>query len=419
MRDNAVKVEKTSSPSPKVQFTGYQVFVVGILAFLQFTIILDFMILSPLGAFLMPALHISPAQFGRVVSVYAFSAGISGIFASGFADRYDRKKLLLFFYIGFTIATLLCGLAPTYEFLLVARMVTGIFGGVIGSIVFAITTDLFPLEARGRVMGFIQTAFSASQVLGLPLGLFLANHWGWHMPFLAIVGISAVAIAVIFRFLRPLTDHLGKRVDTNPLHHFLATIKNKKYLKAFGATALLSTGGFMIMPFSSAFTVNNLKIDMAHLPVIYMVTGVCSLIFGPLVGRASDAFGKFRLFTLGSILSMIMVVIYTNLGPTPLPMVLLVNIVMFLAITSRMIPSQALMSAIPSPTSRGSFMSVSSSLQQLSGGLSSLLAGMIVTESASGHIEHFDRIGWVLVGTTGLTLFMMYQIHQKITEKLD
>lgn len=162
----------------KSAFTPYQKFVVAVLAFLQFTIILDFMILSPLGAILMPSLKITPSQFGLVVSAYAFCAGSAGLLASGFADRFDRKRLLLFFYCGFLAGTLFCGLAPNYEMLLAARMLTGLFGGVIGSIVFAIATDLFPLEMRGRVMGVVQTAFAGSQVLGIPLGLYLSTKYG-------------------------------------------------------------------------------------------------------------------------------------------------------------------------------------------------------------------------------------------------
>jgi predicted MFS family arabinose efflux permease len=164
-------------------FTRYQVFIIAILSILQFTVILDFMVLSPLGAMLLPTLHITTAQFGLVVSAYAFSAGASGILAAGFADNYDRKQLLVFFYAGFLVGTVFCALAPTYEFLLVARIVTGVFGGVIGSVGFAIISDLFRFEVRGRVMGFVQMSFAASQILGLPIGLLLANKFGWHSPF--------------------------------------------------------------------------------------------------------------------------------------------------------------------------------------------------------------------------------------------
>ena len=410
---------KSKKNTPKIQFTSYQVFVVGVLAFLQFTIILDFMILSPLGATLMPALQINASQFGLVVSAYAFSAGISGIMAAGFADRYDRKKLLMFFYFGFILGTLLCGLAPNFHFLLGARIVTGLFGGVIGSIVAAISTDLFPIEARGRVMGFIQTAFAASQIMGLPFGLFLAGRWGWHSPFLLIVAFSLIAGIVIFKYLKPIKDHLGKKSDQNPFHHLVTTLKNKRYLLAFAATSLLSIGGFMIMPFASAFSVHNLGIDLQHLPLVYMVTGVSSMIFGPFIGRAADAYGKYNVFIFGTLVSIAMVILFTHLEQTTLPLFMLINATMFLGISSRMIPSQALMSAVPTMASRGSFMSMSASIQQISGGLGSALAGAIVVTSADGRIEHFDKVGYVVAGSSLFTLYLMYLIHLRINDKKD
>lgn len=397
-------------------FTGYQKFVVAVLAFLQFTIILDFMILSPLGAFLMPALNISTAQFGYVVSAYAFSAGISGILAAGFADRYDRKKFLLFFYIGFLIGTLCCALAPTYHFLLAARMVTGIFGGVVGSVVFAITTDLFPFEMRGRVMGILQTAFAASQILGLPAGLFFANHWGWHSAFFMIVIVGVIVGLVIQLKMRPLREHLNYKTDRKALHHLLHTLTDRNFLLPFSLTALLSTGGYLLMPFGSAFTVNNLKIHFDHLPMIYLITGIAAIAIGPLVGRMADKFGKFRVFSFGTVISMVVIVYYTHLGPTALWYVIAVNVLMFVGIFSRMIPSQALMSAIPSPQNRGAFMAVSSSLQQIAGGFASILAGAIVNKLPNDELEHYDILGYVLVGTMLACLIMMYRIHLRIPE---
>jgi predicted MFS family arabinose efflux permease len=399
-----------------IKFTGYQKFVVALLAFLQFTIILDFMIISPLGAMLMPALKISPSQFGVVVSVYAFSAGISGLLAAGFADRYDRKKLLLFFYGGFILGTLFCGLAPTFEFLLAARLVTGLFGGVIGSICFAIVTDLFPLEMRGRVMGLMQTAFAASQILGIPAGLYFSNLWGWHAPFLMIVAVSAIVGVAIVMYLKPIDEHLKLQTDRGAVKHLVSTVTYPKYLFAFAVTAMLSIGGYMLMPFGSAFTVHNLGIAMESLPMIYLVTGVMTIFIGPLVGRASDSFGKFNTFVFGSILSMIMVVIYTNLGITPIVTVIIVNVIMFVSIFSRMIPSQALMSAIPDPANRGAFMSVSSSLQQIAGGLASVVAGLIVVEGKDGVLEHFDTLGYVMVVIAVVSLVMMYFIHRQVAE---
>lgn len=165
--------EPQSSTAAPLAFTGYQKVIAGLLAFLQFAVILDFMVMAPLGAVIMPALKIEPARFGMIVSAYAFSAGLSGLLAAGFADRFDRKKFLLFFYVGFLAGTLWCGLAQSFASLLAARIVTGVFGGVIGSVVLAIATDLFAPQLRGRVMAVIQTAFSASQVLGITVARLL------------------------------------------------------------------------------------------------------------------------------------------------------------------------------------------------------------------------------------------------------
>lgn len=397
-------------------FTGYQKLVVMLMAFLQFSIILDFMVMSPLGAMLMPALQITPSQFGLAVSAYAFSAGISAISAAGFADRFDRKSLLLFLYAGFILGTFLCAIAPTFHFLLFGRIVTGIFGGVIGSVALAITTDLFSLQMRGRVMGVVQTAFAASQILGLPIGLYFANIWGWHAPFTMIVVVSVTVWGIIMLYLKPVDAHLKLPTDKNPFLHLWSTVTNSQYVLAFAATGLLTLGGYMLMPFGSAFTVHNLGIDLEQLPILYLVTGVSAIAVGPLVGRASDTCGKFNVFLFGAVLTMIMVAIYTNLGTTPLPWVLLVNVLLFVGIFARMIPTQALISAIPDPGSRGAFMAVNSSLQQISGGVASVLAGLIVAQGSTGKLEHFEHLGFILITTVLLTVGMMYLIHRRVPE---
>jgi predicted MFS family arabinose efflux permease len=402
----------------KQGFSQYQSLLIALLAFVQFTIILDFMIMSPLGAIIMPALNITATQFGVAVSAYAFSAGISGILAAGFADRFDRKRLLLFFYLGFTAGTALCALAPNYHLLLIGRIVTGLFGGVIGSVVLAIITDLFALNLRGRVMGFVQTAFAASQVLGIPAGLFLSNHWNWHVAFGALVGLSIVTIAAILLVMRPVNAHLLLKQDSNAFAHLIATVSQPRYTLAFGVTTLLATGGFMLMPFGSAFTVHNLGIDIVHLPTIYLISGLFSIFTGPLVGKASDAFGKFPVFMFGSTVSVIMVLIYTHLGEVSLTTVIVVNVLMFVGIFSRMIPSQALISAIPVPSQRGSFSAISASLQQLSGGLGSVLAAAIIAQNADGSLRHFDVLGYIVVATSILSLIAMYFVQKSVASQV-
>ena len=395
-------------------FSRDQSILVALLALVQFTIIIDFMIMSPLGAIIMPALDISAAQFGLAVSAYAFSAGISGVLAAGFADRFDRKRLLLFFYGGFTLGTALCAVAPTYEMLLTGRVVTGLFGGVIGSVVLAIVTDLFTLQLRGRVMGFVQTAFAASQVLGIPAGLFLSNHWNWHVAFGALVGLSIAGMVAVLFLMKPVNGHLLLKQDKNAFRHLIATVTQPRYWLAFSVTTLLATGGYMLMPFGSAYTVHNLGIDIVHLPTIYLVSGLFSIFIGPLVGRASDAFGKFPTFVFGSAVSIVMVLIYTHLGPVSLTVAILVNVLMFVGIFSRMIPSQALISAIPEPSQRGSFSAVGASLQQFSGGLGSVLAAALIAQNADGSLRHFDRLGFVVVTTAVISMIAMYFVQRPI-----
>jgi predicted MFS family arabinose efflux permease len=408
-------VHSTSAvPAAARGFSSYQKLAIGLLMFLQFTIVLDFMILSPLGALLIPALSITPAQFGLLVSTYAFSAGAAGLLAAGFTDRFDRKRLLLFFYVGFLLGTLLCALAHSYQSLLFARMITGVFGGVIGSVVFAITTDLFDYGLRGRVMGLIQTAFAASNIIGIPLGLYLSNRWGWNSPFLLIVGTGvAVGVLIVLR-LRPIDAHLKLRPERSALHHFAHTLVMPQYLQAFATTGLLTVGGFILMPFMSAFSVHNLGVTLDRLPLVYMITGLCSVIAGPLIGRMSDAVGKYLVFVFGCAATIIMVTIYTHLAVTPLWLVVLVNVLLYVGVASRMISASALMSAIPSPLDRGSFMSISASIQQISGGVAATVGGLIVTQTVSGALEHFDVVGYVLTATSLLSVVMMYFINRRI-----
>lgn len=403
----------------KFSFTPYEKFVIALLAFLQFTVIVDFMVLSPLGAILMPELGISTSQFGLLVSVYAFSAGTSGVCAAGFADRFDRKKMLLFFYAGFVLGTLFCGIADSYPALLCARVVTGIFGGVIGSIAFAIITDLFKMEVRGRVMGFVQVAFSASQVLGIPIGLYLATRINWHATFLMIAAIALLVGTAIALKLKPITGHLRGSHDKSAFLHLWHTASNPYYIQGFTATLLLATGGFMIMPFSSAFLVNNVLIPERELSFIFLVTGLVSIFTGPLLGKLTDRFGKYRLFVTGSILSMVMVVVYTHLGPHPIWVVMVTNTILWLGISSRMISSSALISGVPSVKDRGAYMGINSSIQQISGGVASVIAGLIVYQPAkNAPLQHYDIIGYLTVCSMLFTLGMMYVIDRQVAKKL-
>jgi len=403
--------------SNKTKFTSYQWLVVVILTFLQFTVILDFMVLSPLGAILLKEMNLNTPQVGAVVSAYAISAFASGVMSAGFADRFDRKKYLIFFYIGFLIGTYLCAIANSYITLLLARIVAGIFGGVISSISFAIVTDLFKSNERGRVMGFLHTAFSASQILGIPIGLKLANEFGWHSSFLFIVLTGIPVLFICLKFFKPITGHIQAGVQINPIRHFINTLVNKSHLKAYTATVLLSTGGYMMMPFGSAFSTNNLGISIEDLPLMYTVTGLFTIVAGPLIGKLSDRTSRFNIFLAGSILSAMVVLYYTRLGITPFWVCVAISVVMFMGITARIVSSQALFSMVPEPGNRGAFMSVNASVQQLSGGIAAACAGQIVGQSDSGMILHYDTLGNVVCFTMLIATIMVYRLDKFVRLK--
>jgi predicted MFS family arabinose efflux permease len=395
-------------------FTRYQKLVIAMLAFLQFAVIIDFMLMAPLGALIMPDLNATTGQFGTVVSAYAFAAGAAGFLAAGFADRFDRKKLLLFFYTGFLIGTAWCGLAASFESLLAARIVTGLFGGVIGSVVLAIATDLFAPEQRGRVMGFVQTAFAASQILGIPIGIWLSTSWNWHVPFLSLAALGVVVGLVIALVMRPVNAHLTLRQERSPMAHLFHTLVEPRHALSFLAMLFLATGGFMLMPFSSAFTVYNLGIDLGHLPVIYLFTGIAMIFFGPLAGKLTDAYGRLPIFLTGTTIMAVMTVIYTHLDHSTLLVITLINVVLFAGIFSRMIPFQTLMTQVPAATHRGSFNAVSSSLSQLAGGVAAVVAGYIVTEGADGRLQHYEVAGYVVVATGILASFLVWKIDRDV-----
>lgn len=400
------------------KFSGYQKFVIAILALTQFTVVLDFMVMSPLGDLLMKSMQLSTKQFGIAVFSYAFSAGISGFLTAGFADSFDRKKLLLFFYIGFIVGTLFCGLASNFYTLVAARVFTGIFGGVIGSISMAIVSDLFPIEKRGRVMGFLQMGFGTSQVLGIPISLYIANHFGWQSPFFLIVGIALIIWLFIVLKMKPITKHLEvKDKDTNALQHLIHTIQNRNYRIGFLTTALMSLGGFMIMPWGSVYAINNLHVTQEQLPLLFMIAGVATLLMMPLIGKISDKINKFTIFTFASAWMIIVVVIYANLGVTSFTIVVILNVLMMMGVMARMVPSVALVSELPKLQDRGAFMSVNSSLQQMAGGIAAAIGGMIVVQkNTHSPIEHYDTLAYVVSFFVILCVIMLYRVQKIIKE---
>lgn len=402
----------------KKVFTSYEVLLVSILTVLQFCVVLDFAVMAPLGAQLMRELQISAKEFGILVSSYAFSAGISGILLAGIADKFDRKKMLLVILIGFIGGTLLCAVAMNYHFLVFARIVAGFFGGVLSATSFAIITDIFPFQVRGRVMGFVQMAFAGSQVLGIPIGLYFASTVGWHVPFYIIVTIAIILFLVILKYVNPINAHLNITNKLGFVKNFASIFTNKNYLWAFATTFFLATGGFLIMPYSSPFLVNNIGIKEIDLTFIFFVAGLGTLIASPVFGWMSDKYGKFNLFAIGSVLSAVMIYLYTNLSQSSLYEVIVINTILTIFVSSRMITSTALITAIPTNEERGAFMNISSSIQQLSGGVATYLGGLILIQNTDNKFTNFDTLGLVTIISMVFCVALMFNIDRIIRKRM-
>jgi len=381
-----------------------------VLAAVQFCNIMDFMIMMPLGHQMMRIFSISAQQFSLLVSVYSLSAGVSGFVMAFFADRFDRKRLLVFVYAGFAVGTLACALAPTYLFLLAARLITGIFGGVIGSIVLAIVSDLVPLKRRGEAMGIINTAFSTASVLGVPLGLFLASLISWHAPFLFIVAICGPVLYLIHRLVPKIDTHLSFE-KVSPFHVLKNIWDNRNQVRALAFVCVLMFAHFIIIPFLSPSMVANVGFTEAELAWIYFLGGAVSIITGPWIGRLADRMGKQRVYVISGFAALFPCFLITHMGPTALPLALFVTTFFFIASGGRMIPAFAVVSGTVLPKNRGSFMSLQSCLQHVSMGLASFLAGMIVSrDPTTGALLHYQVVGYISLMAGVLSLYMIGRI---------
>ncbi|MGE0631609.1 MAG: MFS transporter [Pseudobdellovibrionaceae bacterium] len=391
-------------------FNSRQKILLGLLAFIQFSHIVDFMILMPLGQDLMNIFDIQPSQFGLLVSGYNFSAGLMGLVAALFLDRFDRKSSLLFFYCGFSFGTLACAFASRYEFLLIARIVTGAFGGVLGAQVLSIVGDQIEPEKRGTATGVVMGAFSLASIFGVPFSLYLANTFDWHAPFMFLGILSSSLIVVILFGIPEMKNHVALAKLKSPLTQLVSTLKNGTYQKALLFMLFIVLGQFTIIPFLSPSFVANAGLAQTKLPLIYLVGGLCSMILSPLVGRLSDLYGSSKIFISFGLFSIIPILLVTNLGPTPIPMIVLISATFFIGVTGRMVPAMSEMNKVANPESRGSFMSLISATQQFGGALGAYIAGTIVKRGNEGQLVHYDQVGYLAAALSLVAFFLFMRI---------
>ncbi|HMP92820.1 MAG TPA: MFS transporter [Phnomibacter sp.] len=365
------------------------------LAALNFTHILDFMIMMPLGNYLMPAFEVGAGAFAGAVASYNYAAFATGIIAAFFVDRYDRKQVLLFGYIGFLVGTLFCALAPSFGLLIAARIVAGLFGGLIGAQVLSIVADVFTYEKRGRAMSWLMTAFSFASVIGVPLSLYLARYISWHAPFVLIVAVGLGVIPAIVRFVPTLGAHMQEGRPKVSIANTLRNIFNEPTQRAaLLLSGAIMMGHFMIIPFINPYMEFNVGFTKEQTPLIYMVGGATTLISSLVWGRLADKHGKLRIFTIAGALSILPVLLITNMPAWPFVLVLLPFAFWFAMANGRTIATQAMVSQVVPAQHRGSFMSFNSSMQQLFTGMGSTLAGFIVVSDASHRIGNYQWVGY-------------------------
>jgi predicted MFS family arabinose efflux permease len=372
---------------------------------------MDFMIMMPLGPQLMRLFDITPQQFGLVVSAYTLSAGASGFFAAFIVDRFDRKIFLQVLYTGFLLGTLACGLAPTYNFLLAARIFTGLFGGVMGALILSIVGDVVPFERRGQAMGMIMAAFSIASVFGVPFGLYIASMFSWHAPFFFLVLCGFPIAIMIWKYIPNITSHIYNKADRpNPLEIVKGITSDPNQRKAITLMMVLMFGHFSIIPFLAPYMVSNVGFEESQLAYIYTIGGLFTIFTSPLIGKWADKVGKLKVFTVFIPLCAVSVLLITNMPRIDIWIVLVVSASFFVFSGGRFIPAQAMVSATVKSETRGSFMSISSALQQLCAGLASYIAGVIIVKQPNGELLNYNYVGYMSIAATLLCLVLARRI---------
>jgi len=332
------------------------------LALIQFTHVVDFMIVMPLGPRFKEVFHINSSQFGLMVAAYQFSAGVASLLGGYIADRFDRKSFLLVLYTGFIASTVGCALAPGYGVLVGCRILAGACGGLLSSSVLAIIGDEVPGERRGYAMGIVMGSFSVASAVGLPLGLLVAS---------------------------------------DPLH-----------LPSFGLIATIMIGSFMIIPYIADSYVANAGISKEDLAYVYLVGGICTFFSMPLAGRLADRLGEARVFWVASVLTVLPMLVVTHLGPTPLLHAMVLTAFFMVVSSARMVPVMSLITQSVQPHKRGRFMSANIAVRELVNALAVFIGGTIIAQGADGHLYHFELVGYVGAASALLAIPIVYRIRK-------
>lgn len=376
-----------------------------VLAAVQFTTVVDFLIIMPLGPQYMRVFHITPGQFGLIVSSYAISAGITGLAAGLVLDRFDRKRAMLALYAGFTVGTFCCALAPGYHWLVAARALAGAFGGLVGALILSIVGDVVPDERRGAAMGVIMSSFSVASICGVPLGLVVASHFSWHVPFLALAILSAGILVAAAKIVPPLRGHMRHATGQHPARKMLEVLSHTPHQMAFLFMGVLTCAGFLVFPYISNYLVANVGVTEQQLPLMYLAGGMTTIFSMNIIGRWADRVGKHRVFAIMSACACVPILGLTNLPHVPLVAALTVTTLLFIGMSGRMVPAMALITGSIEARYRGGFMSINSAMQQFAAGVAAFVSGHIMGQAASGELTRYPLIGVI---SASLTITCIY-----------
>lgn len=391
------------------------------LAGIQFSHILDFMIMMPLGPMLISAFGISTHEFGLLVASYSFSAAISGLLAATFIDKFERKRLLLSIFMLFGLASLACGLAPSYATLLMARAMAGAFGGVMGAMVQTIIGDVIPFERRAHASGIVMSAFSISTIAGVPISLWLANWLNWRAPFALVALLTIVFVIVGKKFLPQLRQHISAQKRAHPFSAMFEVLRDPNHLRALIFSALIIFSGFTIIPYITLYAVHNIGITQHEIPFIYLAGGAATFFSAQFIGRRADRHGKTRVYRLVALSASLPLLLVTHVTAAPLWLWLIYTTIFFVLVSGRMIPAMAIITSAAQPHLRGTFMSLNATVQSLAMALASTLAGFIITQNDAGEIVHYNQVGYValLANVLAITFVARIAMHDQQPNKLN
>ena len=381
-----------------------------LLTAIQFTYMVDFVLMMPLGPQLQRELHCDAQAFSFLVASYTLAGGVASIFAATIIDRFDRKCLLLVVYAGMSAATIACGMCDHYATLLCARIAAGACGGLIGSMVMTIIGARIPYERRGMATGAVMTAFSLASVLGIPIGLLLAQAWGWKAPFLMLGIVGMLILLLMQRILPAMREHLVA-ARSGFGETLRRVFRRTEHLQAFALTTALTFAGFSVIPLLATYLVSNTGVAETHLLWLYAIGGLVTMVTGPLIGRLADRFGKHAVFIVVASLSVIPLLVMTNLGQVPETVSISCGVVFVMLVSGRFVPAMAIITQAADPAVRGGFQAYNTAIQSLSSGAAASLAGMVVTQDAQGRLAGYGHAGWIAVVATVASMLLAHRLH--------